>query len=93
MDVPVAELPLVDGLFRFDCPRCHQPASERFYGPCAPCRAELNEKFYRAPGSVPGPAPTPYEPKMNVVPNFVATKDDFDDGPDEPYEPEDGTLV
>jgi hypothetical protein len=30
---------------------------------------------------------------MNVVPNFVATKDDFDDGPDEPYEPEDGTLV
>jgi hypothetical protein len=45
---------------------------ERFYGPCTPCRADLR-------GTVLGDAKiidlARYEPKMNVVPNQVATKD------------------
>jgi hypothetical protein len=36
------------------------------------------------PSAEPG-EPSRYEPKMNVVPNFVATKDDLDD-----FEPEPG---
>ena len=57
--------------------------AERSYGPCGTCRAALNDKFYRAPGSVPAPGSSRFEPKMNVVPNFVATKDDFDDPEDD----------
>ena len=57
----------------FDCPRCHQPTSgERFYGPCAACRADLQVRMTREATPV---ADTTYEPKMNVVPNQVATKD------------------
>ena len=79
-----SRIPVVNGLLQFECPRCHLPASERFYGPCGSCRAELNNEFYRAPGIVTEPGPSRFEPKMNVVPNFVATKDDFD-GPDEEF--------
>ncbi len=75
-------VPVVNGPRQFVCPRCHLPVSERYYGPCATCRADLNEKFYRVPGDVEGPGPSRFEPKMNVVPNFVATKDDFD-GPED----------
>jgi hypothetical protein len=80
--VSLSQIPVVDGLLQFDCPRCHFPVTERLYGPCGTCRAGLNEKFYRTPGSVPGPGSSRFEPKMNVVPNFVATKDDFD-GPED----------
>ena len=82
MSVP--QIPTVNGLLQFDCPRCHLPARERSYGPCGTCRVELNMKFYRAPGSAPDPGSSPFEPKMNVVPNFVATKDDFDGPEDDP---------
>jgi hypothetical protein len=58
--------------------------TERSYGPCGTCRTELNERFYRAPGSVPERGSSRFEPKMNVVPNFVATKDDFDGPEDDP---------
>ncbi|HEX9970074.1 MAG TPA: hypothetical protein VGB03_08040 [Acidimicrobiales bacterium] len=55
----------------FTCPRCASEATARFYGPCDTCRAAL-----RALG---GPARdveiAAYEPKMNVTPNQVATKD------------------
>jgi hypothetical protein len=54
----------------FTCPRCGNEVTERFYGPCEDCRVG---------------APARYEPKMNVVPNFVATKDDLDD-----FEPDPG---
>lgn len=54
------------------CPRCHAPVTERFYGPCTNCRNELR-------GSVSGTArdvqADAYEPSMNVTPNAVATKE------------------
>ena len=58
----------------FDCPRCSRPADERFYGPCSSCRTELGALMARAAdaGEV---ADAVYEPKMNVVPNQVATKE------------------
>lgn len=54
------------------CPRCRRPATERFYGPCDSCRAELRAAVRGEQRDVEAPA---YEPKMNVVPNQVATKD------------------
>lgn len=60
-----------DDLLSFDCPRCSGAVTERFYGPCTGCRAELR--------SVGGEARevevAAYEPKMNVTPNAVALKD------------------
>ena len=55
------------------CPRCGRDAEERFYGPCSSCRDELRATFLRD-GRVVDVAE--YEPKMNVTPNAVATKDD-----------------
>ena len=55
------------------CPRCGRPAEQRFYGPCDDCRQALRDAF-RAEGRVIELAE--YEPKMNVTPNAVATKDD-----------------
>ena len=56
----------------FTCPRCGSPAAARFYGPCDDCRGQLR-------GSVGGQARqvevAAYEPKRNVVPNQVATKE------------------
>jgi hypothetical protein len=58
----------------FACPRCKQQVEEeRFYGPCASCRAELRAQ-YASDGRVVELAE--YEPKLNVTPNAVATKDD-----------------
>jgi hypothetical protein len=57
------------------CPRCARSTDEgdRFFGPCTACRAELRAMFSgEAPAAVSEAA---YEPKMNVVPNQVATKD------------------
>ncbi len=54
------------------CPRCRRAAAVRFYGPCDDCRADLR-------ATVGGPGRSleveSYEPKMNVVPNQVATKE------------------
>ena len=56
------------------CPRCGASITdERFYGPCTSCRDALRAK-YLAEGRVVEVAE--YEPKMNVTPNAVATKDD-----------------
>ena len=52
------------------CPRCRSVVDEEFYGPCAECRAQL-----RASGREARAVDTTYEPKMNVTPNAVATKD------------------
>lgn len=56
----------------FDCPRCHQPVAERFYGPCPACRGEMRAALAGEARAVEAVA---YEPKMNVTPNAVATKD------------------
>ena len=59
-------------LLDFTCPRCAGPVSERFYGPCTPCRTSLVESLGGEARQVEVEA---YEPKMNVTPNAVATKD------------------
>lgn len=56
----------------FDCPRCGT-AAEELYGPCPSCRAELRSRFDGTPREDVEAAA--YEPKMNVTPNQVATKD------------------
>ena len=52
------------------CPRCQASVDEEFYGPCSVCRVQL-----RASGREARAVDTTYEPKMNVTPNAVATKD------------------
>lgn len=60
----------------FCCPRCRQQAAERFYGPCAQCRERLRAEQAVTAGGGTGGERSRFEPKMNVVPNHVATKDD-----------------
>jgi hypothetical protein len=55
------------------CPRCGRDVDERYYGPCTACRDDLRAAF-QGEGRVIELAE--YEPKMNVTPNAVATKDD-----------------
>ncbi len=59
-------------LAEFTCPRCERDAHERFYGPCATCRDELRATLGTSGREV---AVDAYAPKMNVTPNFVATKE------------------
>ncbi len=56
----------------FDCPRCGKPAEGRFYGPCGSCSEHLRATQMAEAKDVEAPE---YEPKMNVVPNAVATKE------------------
>ena len=56
----------------FDCPRCEKAVQARFWGPCDDCRAQLRATQGTAARDVQSEA---YEPKMNVTPNAVATKD------------------
>jgi len=66
--IDLAEAPPTE----FECPRCRAAASEVFYGPCTSCREQLRASM----GNEAREAQlTAYEPKMNVVPNQVATKD------------------
>jgi hypothetical protein len=55
-----------------ECPRCHRRAEVRFYGPCDDCRSELRATLA---GDARDVGDTSFEPKMNVTPNAVATKD------------------
>ncbi len=59
-------------LMSIECPRCQQAAEVRFYGPCDPCRDALRASFAREARVV---ELAEYEPKMNVTPNAIATKD------------------
>jgi hypothetical protein len=59
-------------LLEVTCPRCQQAVSVRFYGPCESCRGELRASLGGEQRDVEVAA---YEPKMNVTPNAVATKD------------------
>jgi hypothetical protein len=56
----------------FDCPRCDQPTEAALYGPCPSCHEELRTRQWAAARTVEVPA---YEPKLNVTPNQVATKE------------------
>jgi len=60
------------------CPRCASVVTEPFYGPCAACRSELRATCVAGEvvaGGGADRAHSRFEPKMNVVPNQVATKD------------------
>lgn len=57
---------------QFVCPRCHQPTEERWFGPCTTCRDDLRATMG---GEARVVEVADYEPKMNVTPNAVATKD------------------
>ena len=46
--------------------------NDRFYGPCDDCRGSMRATLGTAAREIEAEA---YEPKMNVVPNAVATKD------------------
>jgi hypothetical protein len=61
-----------DALLDFDCPRCATSVAERFYGPCRPCRDALAATLGGAARDVEVAA---YEPKVNVTPNAVASKE------------------
>ena len=66
-------MPDSTALLGFSCPRCGVEVSERFYGPCSECRTGLSAMGGDAVSVA--AAPERYVPKMNVVPNQVATKD------------------
>ena len=55
----------------FTCPRCESEVTEAWYGPCGWCRGELRA----AQAGEARDVAVDYEPKMNVTPNAVATKD------------------
>lgn len=59
-------------LIDFICPRCSMSASARFYGPCGSCSQQLRDSLGSVGHDIEVAA---YEPKMNVTPNAVATKD------------------
>jgi hypothetical protein len=56
----------------FECLRCGETQPMRFRGLCGACRDELQQRFAREAREV---EVAEYEPKMNVTPNAVATKD------------------
>lgn len=59
-------------LLSFACPRCQAEVEEMFYGPCRSCVVTLRagQQLDRTER-----ATSEYEPKMNVTPNAVATKE------------------
>ena len=67
----IAPMDLAEPL-AFACPRCRTDVAEAFYGPCEPCRTELRATLG---GDARAVEVADYEPKMNVTPNAVATKD------------------
>jgi hypothetical protein len=56
----------------WDCLRCGETHPMRFRGVCPRCRDELRVAFQREAKDV---EVADYEPKVNVTPNAVATKD------------------
>ena len=68
----VVMIDVIGDQLTFTCPRCNRDVSARFYGPCDDCRAELRATFDFDGREVDA---AEYEPKMNVTPNAIATKD------------------
>jgi hypothetical protein len=58
----------------FACPRCGSPVSERLYGPCTACSAELQATIIGVRDQ--HMVSPEFEPKVNVTPNAVALRDD-----------------
>lgn len=57
-----------------NCPRCHGDLSDaEFYGVCASCATNLRAVYDGLPRN--DVASAEYEPKMNVTPNAVASKE------------------
>jgi hypothetical protein len=56
----------------FRCPRCGAEVTERFYGPCQPCRAQLVAALAGDRRDI---EVARFEPAMHVTPNAVATKE------------------
>jgi hypothetical protein len=56
----------------FACPRCGNEVTERLWGPCRACRAELVSRMRSEAVEAESAR---FEPAMHVVPNHVATKD------------------
>jgi hypothetical protein len=63
----------VEELLAITCPRCGAAAEVRYYGPCDACRSALRASFAIEARVV---ELAEYEPKVNVTPNAVASKDD-----------------
>lgn len=59
-------------LLEFSCPRCSSATEAEYYGPCQACRTTLRAEVI---GEARAAEVAAYEPKMNVTPNAVATKD------------------
>ncbi len=59
-------------LLDFTCPRCSVTVHETYYGPCSTCRDQLRSTLGGEARAVEAAA---YEPKMNVTPNAVASKE------------------
>ena len=70
--VETTELRAPSDTIEITCPRCGSDVAERFYGPCLTCRSDLRARLGGERRDV---AVAAYEPKMNVTPNAVATKD------------------
>jgi predicted RNA-binding Zn-ribbon protein involved in translation (DUF1610 family) len=71
-DGPVTDVVTAEDQKQFDCPRCGQAATARFYGPCDTCRHDLRANLGNEQHEL---EKVEFEPKMNVVPNHVATKE------------------
>lgn len=56
----------------FTCPRCEQTVAEDWYGPCTSCREHLRAELGGVARDV---TVADFEPKMNVTPNAVASKE------------------
>ncbi len=63
---------MADEMIDFTCPRCRLQVTDEFYGPCSSCRTTLRATVG---GTARDVERADYEPKMNVTPNAVATKD------------------
>ena len=64
----------MDDLDGLTCPRCGGDLTDReFYGVCAACAGALRSTYDGSPRSDVEAAA--YEPKMNVTPNAVASKE------------------
>lgn len=55
-----------------ECPRCGRAVEVRYYGPCTACAGQLRATYRAEARHVEVPE---YEPKLNVTPNAVATKE------------------
>jgi hypothetical protein len=59
-------------LLVYNCPRCNMHTEQRDYGPCFRCIEELRVKMNLEKKN---DVAADYIPKMNVVPNAIASKE------------------